>query len=148
MQTVDRMVRVSVLAFVSSIAIASAGCSTSGSGSGSAASSSSSVGNARAGTATVTRVSELQANVGKQVTLVGTARYGNSPEDSRLQLRGGAVDLPVYRWPDGYVNHPVSVTGTVVDAQAAGGNVSGGTQANPGRAFRVGDVQDVQRWSR
>jgi hypothetical protein len=144
MQTVDQFVRVSALALICSVAIASAGCSsTSSSGS-----SSSSVGNARAGAVTVTRVAELKDNVGKQVTLVGTARYANSADDSRLQLRGGAVDLPAYRWPEGYVNHPVSVTGTVIDAQAAGGNVSGPTQANPGGAFRIGEVQDVQRWSR
>jgi hypothetical protein len=146
MQTVDRIVRHSLLALICSVAFASIGCSSAATSPSS--SSSSSVGNARPGVTTVTRVAELKDNVGKQVTLVGTARYGNSPEDSRLQLRGGAVDLPAYRWPEGYVNHPVSVTGTVVDAQAAGGNVSGGTQANPGGAFRVGEVKDVQRWSR
>jgi hypothetical protein len=138
MQAVDRIARVSALALACCIVLALSGCS----------SSSSSGGNARVGGATLTRVSELQSNVGRQVTLVGTARHGNSAEDSRLQLRGGAVDLPAYRWPEGYVNQPVSVTATVIDAQAAGGNVSGGTQANPGRAFRIGEVQDVKRWSR
>lgn len=148
MQTVDRLVRGSVIALICSLASAGAGGGCSSSGAGSSPSVSSSTGNARADTPTVTRVSELKDNLGKRVTLVGTARYANSAEDSRLQLRGGAVELPAYRWPDGYVNHPVSVTGTVVDAQAAGVNVSGGTQANPGSAFRIGEVQDVQRWSR
>jgi hypothetical protein len=143
MQSVDLFVRYSVLAVICSVAIASAGCS-----SASTSSSSSSVGSAREGATTVTRVAELKDNIGKQVTLVGTARYGNSAEDARIQLRGGAVDLPAYRWPEGYVNHPVSVTGTVIDAKAADGNVSGGTQANPGRAYRIGEVQDAQRWSR
>jgi hypothetical protein len=113
-----------------------------------ACSSNSNGGNARVGTVTVTRASELKDNLGKEVTLVGTARNGNSPDDSRLQLRGGAVDLPSYRWPEGYVNHPVTVTGTIVDAQAVGASGSGGTTANPAGAFRVGDVKDVQRWSR
>src|SRR4051794_27442781 len=73
-------------------------------------------GNARADQTAVTRLAELKQYVGKEVTLVGTARYGNAAEDSRLDLRGGSVDLPAYRWPDGYVNHPVSVTATVFDA--------------------------------
>jgi len=137
MHGVVRLLRASALALICSGVICSAGCSSSSSG-----------GNARVGQATVTRASELKSNVGRQVTLVGTARFGNSAEDSKLQLRGGAVELPAYRWPDGYVNHPVAVTGTVVDAQAADGNVSGGTQASSGRAFRVGEVQDVRRWSR
>jgi hypothetical protein len=146
MKAIDRLVRASLSAVICSVAIASAGCSSASTSSSS--SSSSSVGNARVDSTTVTRVAELKANVGKQVTLVGTARYANSPDDSRLQLRGGAVELPAYRWPEGYVNHPVSVTGTVIDAQAADGSVSGPTQANPGGAYRIGDVQDVQRWSR
>ena len=146
MQSVDRFIRFSVAALMCVVSLATSGCSSPTSSSSTAATASS--GSARVGTTTVTRVAELKDSVGKQVTLVGTARYGNSAEDSRLQLRGGAVDLPAYRWPEGYVNHPVSVTGTVVDAQTAGGNVSGGTQANPGKAFRIGEVQDVQRWSR
>jgi hypothetical protein len=136
MPTVDRVVRLFVATLICVMSLTSPGCSSSSSG------------NARVGATTVTRVAELKENVGKQVTLVGTARYGNSAEDSRLQLRGGAVDLPAYRWPEGYVNHPVSVTATIIDATTVGGNVSGGTQANPGRAFRIGEVQDVQRWSR
>ena len=123
------------------LGVATAGCSSSG---GSSSGGETAAVNARVDRTTVTRVSELQSNIGKQVTLVGTARFGNSADDSKLQLRGGAIELPAYRWPEGYVNHPVTVTGTVIDAQ----NVSGGTQANPGRAFRVGEVQDVHLWSR
>jgi hypothetical protein len=109
---------------------------------------SSSNGNARVGQTTVTKASELKQNVGKQVTLVGTARYGNSAEDSMLQLRGGAVDLPAYRWPEGYVNHPVSVTATVIDSQQVGGASGPAPQGYTGRQYRAGDIKDVERWSR
>lgn len=130
-----------VLALCCAFGVATTGgCSSSGGSS----SGGQSVGSARVERTTVTRVSELQSNIGKQVTLVGTARFGNSADDSKIQLRGGAVELPAFRWPEGYVNHAVTVTGTIIDAQ----NVSGGTQANPGRAFRVGEVQDVHLWSK
>ena len=83
------------------------------------------------------RVSDLRSAVGKEVTLVGTARVGDS-DGSAIELMGGTVELPTYVWPDGYVGQRVTVGGTVFGSDAAEGH----------RVYRLGEIQSVSRWSR
>jgi hypothetical protein len=107
-------------------------------------SNSSSTGNRRTGSPMVTKATDLRNAAGKRVTLVGTAR--RTPAGvTTLDVRGGTVELPDYEWPVGYENHPVEVTGTVVDSHV----VSGAAAARHGaRVYRLGDIQTVNRWSR
>jgi len=84
----------------------------------------------------ITRATELRRAVNQRVTLVGTARAAG-PVDSRVDLRGGSVELPAYEWPAGYVDQPVSVTGTLFEDRA-------GEQ----RVYRLGEVEAASRWGR
>ena len=83
------------------------------------------------------RMSDLRSAVGKDVTLVGTAREGDS-EGSAIELMGGAVELPAYTWPDGYVGQRVTVSGSLIGSETASGK----------RVYRLGEIQSVSRWSR
>ena len=85
----------------------------------------------------ITRAKELRGRGDQRVTLVGTARAAG-PTDSRIDLRGGSVDLPAYQWPAGYVDQPVSVTGTLFEERPAGGE----------RVYRLGEVEAASRWGR
>ena len=84
----------------------------------------------------ITRATDLRRVVNQRVTLVGTARAGG-PADSRVDLRGGSVELPAYEWPAGYVDQPESVTGTLFEDRA-------GDQ----RVYRLGEVEAASRWGR
>jgi hypothetical protein len=77
----------------------------------------------------VTRTSELHPMSGKRVTLVGTAR-SVGPEGDRIDLRGGSVDLPAFRWPDGYDGKAASIIGTLREDR------------------KLGDIETANRWSR
>jgi hypothetical protein len=96
-------------------------------------------GNRREGRPMVTRVEELSHAVGKQVTLVGTARTGG-PDGAVIELMGGSTELPAYAWPADYVGHRVTVTGTVIDSR---------DDADTGkRVYRLGEIESTSRWSR
>jgi hypothetical protein len=98
-------------------------------------------GNRRPGRPMFTRVTDLRGSVGKVVTLVGTARAGGV-DGSSIDLRGGTVELPAYDWPAGFVDHPVEVTGTLIDSHVEG-DPKHGT-----RVYRLGEIEDAKRWSR
>ena len=85
----------------------------------------------------VARVRDLRSAVGKEVTLVGTARAGDSA-GSAIELMGGTVELPTYTWPDGYVGQRVTVSGTLIDSHAEGDQ----------RVYRLGEIRSASRWSR
>jgi hypothetical protein len=84
----------------------------------------------------VTRAAELRGQANRRVTLVGTARYAG-PTDSRIDLRGGSVELPAYRWPAEYADQPVSVTGTLFEQRSGGA-----------RTYRLGEIEAASRWGR
>jgi hypothetical protein len=86
-------------------------------------------GNRREGRPMVTRTSEIRRFVGKDVTLVGTARAGDL-EGAYIELMGGNVKLPAFTWPEGYVGSRVTVSGTVIDVD------------------RVGEIESTSKWSR
>jgi hypothetical protein len=125
---------ITLLACIAAAALWTAGCSNSSSG------------NRRAGSPMVTKATDLRDAAGKRVTLVGTAR--RSPAGmATLDVRGGTVELPDYEWPTGYENHPVEVTGTVVDSHVVNGAAAAAAR-HGSRVYRLGDIQTANRWSR
>jgi hypothetical protein len=96
-------------------------------------------GNRRDGRPMVTRVRELRSMVGKEVTLVGTARAGG-PDGAVIDLMGGSVELPAYTWARDFIDSRVAVTGTVIDSHD---DSDGGT-----RVYRLGEIVFSSRWSR
>jgi hypothetical protein len=96
-------------------------------------------GNRVKGRPMVQRTKDLRAAVGKQVTLVGTAREGDA-HGAAIDLMGGTVELPTYAWPENYVGHRVMISGTVVDSHIAPDTGK--------RVYRLGEIQSVSRWSR
>ncbi len=94
-------------------------------------------GNRAGGLRLVTKAGELRGVAGKQVTLIGTARR-STVGDASVELRGGSVDLPAYAWPEGLIDQPVMVTGTLIGAAGADGR----------RVFRLGEIEAADRWSR
>ena len=98
-------------------------------------------GNRRSDRPLLTRASELPKQVGRPVTLVGTARAGATAGDAAIDLRGGTVALPAYAWPADYVGQTVTVSGTLFtdDAPKAKGAE---------HVYRLGDIESASRWSR
>jgi hypothetical protein len=92
----------------------------------------------------VTQAGELPHFVGKEVTLVGTARTndalrnGSDEPMAAIDLRGGSVMLPAYEWPAGYAGQPVAVTGTLFEQRLGVEYVQ----------YRLGEIRGAERWSR
>src|SRR5687767_5533684 len=93
-------------------------------------------GNRRPDQPIVTRYAELHGHVGRQVTLVGTARAtGAQPDAVTLDLRGGTVVIPAYTWPAEYVDQPVTISGTLFERGSR-------------NAYQLGEIGEAAKWSR
>jgi hypothetical protein len=88
--------------------------------------------------ALISQASDLRRYIGKQVTLVGTARANALGGNAGIDLRGGSVSLPAYEWPAGYPDQPVAVTGTLFERPL-------GVEY---RAYQLGEIKGAERWSR
>jgi hypothetical protein len=120
-----RTLRKCSLAFLASLLVIASGCLLN------------SHGNRKGSPPIVTRSVDVRHWNGKRVMLVGTARW-NETSGSSIELRGGAVELPGYEWPREFIDRPAAITGLLLKAK----------KTTDGRAYRLGEIERAEQWSR